>query len=229
VPLSIDQLLAVAEETLAAGPFEPFPDTTATPDPDPCADGSCETAGSDDIDTHPLIDALAERGIETTETGGYGGGAGEDGTATVVNLLLTDEAGRIGSASIGIYSDLSAAQQLSIGDKTGAPADWCAVAPVEIGGYQWSIADDPSLGCADVVLDPSNPLVVVHDEPGAGAIGATVLLADGSVVSVSVSQAIPTTISSQPTPLAEVPLDRAGILDVLQLLAATTGGATDGR
>ena len=86
-------------------------------------------------------------------------------------------------------------------------------------GDQAPVVTAPS--AATVVRNHPVTVNVTASDPDGNAIAATLIRADGSVVSVSVSQAPSVTISALPAgSLPEVPLDRSALLDVLQRLAA---------
>jgi hypothetical protein len=236
MPLPTEQLLDLAQAMLAAGPFFPTPEPTATPDVsigpdpsvppdvDPCTEEvppgtSCETQEVGTISTDPLVKTLASLGIEATSVSDSGSGASDGSLSALVQFHLTDDQGRAGSAAIGAFSDLKTARKLGGADQV----TWCAVAPTAPVPYEWNLAADPAQACTGVEASGADKIIVfVHDEPGAEAIGATLIRADGSVVSVSVSREPSAFISSEPAALAEVPLDTAGIVDVLERLAATT-------
>lgn len=240
----LDELPLTVEELAAAGAplldldtlFPAFDEPTAAPDGtegppsgappsgmptvDPCAeavpaDGMCEAVGSATIEFGPLVDALLNVGVVAEEVGGTGSGGGAGGVAQSVLFRLRDSAGRSGSASVGIATGLESAPLMN--DTSVA---WCAVTPTYERNFAWYLADEPSRPCADADHERSNPLVVVHDEEGSDAIGATLVRSDGSVISVSVSQdpGMAGPGEDVGAPLAELPIDRDVILAVIEVL-----------
>ena len=173
------------------------------------------TTVPDLIQTGPLVDALLAAGIEANEVGGSSGGESDGGTATSTAFRLSDDSGT-GSAAVGFATSVQVAPMMN-----ETSVGWCAVAPTGERDYAWSLADDPATPCSDADLDGSQPLVVVHEEPGAAGIGATLVRADGSVLTVSVSQAPADEFETVgDAPLAALPMDRAAILDLLAELDA---------
>ena len=238
-PLSQTALAELVSEIAEAGvvfPADmlPGPAPTGSEQPtsqpqgsDPCegaapAFDECVEVASGLISTDPLVDPLVALGLEVTS--GYHQQSVDDvgARSAVLNFHLKDAQGRLGSAAIGVYDSLDAASLLTAdAEATGVGTTWCAVAPSELVGYAWAFADDPSATCSGFdSIGADQTVVFVHEEADGDAIAATLVRADGSVVSVSVSQAPSATISSLPAALPEVPLDRAAILEVLRGLGA---------
>ena len=239
-PLTHDALVDVGAAITANGVVFPAdmlpglpPTSTATPSylppgSDPCAEAvppadECGTAVSEEIEAGPLLDALLSVGITAEDVGGTGSGGSNGDVAQSILFWLTDSAGRSGTASIGVANSLEVAPLMN--DNTSVA--WCAVTPTTLArNFAWDLADDPSTQCSDADNEASNPLVVVHDEPDADAIGATLIRAGGSVISVSVSQTPYSGPGVAGEPLAEVPLDATEILEVLAQLDAANRDTT---
>ena len=216
------------------GPTSSGPQTSLAPGSDPCDNAvpafhECVLVGGVAISTLALVDALAAGGL-TVDAGDSHQVLDVDGTSStsaVLTFHLSDAEGRAGSAAIGVFDSLDEARMF---DGTGDPAAggnlaWCGVAPSGPVPYEWMLADDPTAVCDGVeAADADRTIVVVHDEIDAGAIGATLIRPDGSVVTVSVSQAPLATISAQLTPLGQVPLDQTAIVEALRGVAAAIHG-----
>ena len=227
LPLTHLELVEVVDQLEARAPLAPSmpPEPTASASALPCfgedQPPECLPMDGGFVDVEPLITALGTQGLEVhTMAESVAEGTDSAAGSTVLQFAVTDDAGRMGSAAIGVFADVEAARQFGAGSGSGDAA-WCAVAPIEEAGYTWNLADDPAAACAG--LEPSGVdqiVVVLHSEAGADAIGATLVRSDGSVVSVSVSQEPSNMISAEKDPVDEVPLDKTGILDLLAQLAA---------
>lgn len=234
LPLTHLELVAIVDQLDARAPLAPPmpPEPTASPGPPsdlPCfgdaPPAECLPMDGGMINIEPLIESLDQAGLElVTLSESAGDGVDDSSSSTVLQLVLSDGAGRAGSAAVGVYSDLAAAARLADGGQaTGAGAPWCAVAPVERSEYAWYFSGDPPAFCTGLESSGTDESrILLHDEEDADAVAATLVRADGSVVSVSVSQASPPS-DLEPghnVPLAEVPLATTEIRDVLALLDA---------
>jgi len=238
VPVTHLELVEVVDLLEARTPLSPRMEpptglpTGGPPDVNPCAEpvpaaDECVEVDGGVISTDPLVTPLAALGLEVTSGYTQQSVSAEDPDSAVdsavVNFHLVDGAGRMGSAAIGVYDSLESASLLTADSEVtgeGSPT-WCAVAPSEIVGYVWSFADNPTATCSGFdAVGADQTVVFVHEATGEQAIGATLVRADGSVVSVSVSQAPSAAISSLPEPLTELPIERAAILEILRGLAA---------
>ena len=229
VPLTAEQLLAVVDQLDARAPLAPpmLPPPTAVaeapPSDFPCLGDApppeCLPMDGAFVEVGPLVDALLDKGLEVvTMSESVGESSDSAASSTVLQFAVTDRAGRMGSAAIGVYDDLESARQAGAG--TTEAASWCAVPPVERPEFAWSVAGD---GPACTGLEHSGVAQMLgfyHLEDAGDAVGATLVRSDGSVISVSVGQAPAAEISSDATPLAAAPLNVADLLALLVQLDA---------
>jgi len=234
VPVTHLELVEVVDLLEARTPLSPRMEpptglpTGGPPDVNPCAESvpaadECAPMDGGMINIEPLVESLDQAGLELVMLSESGGeGVDRSSSSTVLQLVLSDGAGRAGSAAVGVYSDLAAAARIADGGQaTGAGAPWCAVAPVERSEYAWYFSGDPPAFCTGLESSGTDESrILLHDEEDADAVAATMVRADGSVVSVSVSQAPSGPDFADASPLAEIPLDSATLLNLLAQLDA---------